>query len=132
MPESGLIQLGVLSENQQLREENLRLQAENFRLRLALALLQFKPQKRLGGRPRKYTAEDDARFFQKVELLRVKLGITERGALAKVCRRVNDDLPRSQKIPRKDLEKFIKTLQNRQSALRKSVTRQGGNFPETP
>lgn len=92
------------------------LEAENRRLRLALALLQWKREPKQRGRKLKNKPEDNESLLQAVETV-LKL-LRERN-LPSLCRRLNREKPLSERLSRADLEDEIKTLQNRMAEARR-------------
>lgn len=100
---------GIAGGLDDLLLRNTELEKENKRLRLALAILQFKQQPKQRGRPLKHTPEDKERFLQKVEFLCSHFGEPNPPAL---CRRLNKEKPPAERLARTELESQIKTIQN--------------------
>ena len=104
---------------QDLLSEIERLRQENYRLRLALALKDWKPAKRHAGRPVKRDQQSKADFFSAIDKLCEHYGFKGRGAIPKLCRKLNADLPLPKRLNSVALKQQIKSIQNRVGEARK-------------
>lgn len=93
------------------------LEQENNRLRLALALKEWKPLKGKRGRHKKNTESSEEELAIAVIKLGEHFGFKKRGLIPTLCRLLNNKKPLSERLKRVELEAQIHTLQNRLGPL---------------